>query len=164
MYETEEDLAELQGLLDRTYESAGRHLRSILSENLRLSAAEVCGLLPGVQIINLATVTRGFEPRVAPVDGQFFRGHFYFGSSPDSFRFRHIAYRPQVSASHTRGEKLAILVHGTAERIDMTAPDMQGFRKYLVEIYGGDWADWGSGAAYARIDAAKMFASRLPGG
>jgi hypothetical protein len=93
---------------------------------------------------------------VAPVDGLFYRGQFWFGSSPTSKRFIHIAQRPQVSAAHTRGETLAVMVHGTAATVDLDHSSTAGFREYLLEVYGGGWHDWGSGALYARIDPSYM--------
>jgi hypothetical protein len=48
-------------------------------------------------LLPLATVTADQRPLVGPVDGIFYRGSFYFGSAPDSIRFRHIRARPQVS-------------------------------------------------------------------
>jgi pyridoxamine 5'-phosphate oxidase-like protein len=158
--ETAEDLSELERLLDQSRVNAGEHLRSIFTEERRIPAEELVSLLVGVQVLNLATVTASCEPRVAPVDGLFYRGRFYFGSSPDSVRFRHLSKRPQVSASHTRGEELAILVHGTANRIDLGLSSHQGFRDYAIEVYGAGWHDWGAGAAYARIDPATMFTFR----
>lgn len=160
MHETKEDLRELELLLDESLANAGDHLRSIFTEERRIGAEDLVSLLRGVQVLNLATVTASCEPRVAPVDGLFFRGHFYFGSSPDSVRFRHLGARPEVSAAHTRGEELAVVVHGLARRIDTeTGPD-RGFRGYAIEVYGPEWENWGAGAAYARIDAAKMFTYR----
>jgi len=34
--------------------------------------------------------------------------------------------------------------------------------RYAVEVYGDGWLDWNAAASYARIEAATMFASRLP--
>lgn len=160
MHETAEDLRELQRLLDESHQSSGDHLRSIFTEDRRIGAEDLVSLLPGVQVLNLATVTESCEPRVAPVDGLFFRGRFYFGSSPDSIRFRHLNARPQVSAVHTRGEELAVIVHGRAARIDTEAEPYRGFRDYAIEVYGPEWENWGAGAAYARIDPVKMFTFR----
>jgi len=171
MYETPEDLAELQGLLDRSFARAGSHLLSIFDAERRLNAAQLCQILTGVRVLNLATVTASGEPRVGPVDGHFHRGRFYFGSSPDSLRFRHIRARPAVSAAHTIGEQLAVIVHGIATVIDMSSPEQVGLRAQLMETYGkdkaftdylaehhdGDWDGWFKGALYARIDAEKMF-------
>jgi hypothetical protein len=163
MHERPEDLIRLQTILDESYERGGEHLKSIFWEKKRLNAEQLAGLLPGVQILSLATVTAAGEPRVAPVDGLFFRGAFWFGSSPESFRFRHIRRRPAVSADHIRGEELAILVHGTAEVIDHNAPEHADFRNYCLETYGEKWLDFGPPAVYARIEAKTMFANTLGG-
>jgi hypothetical protein len=156
VHETPDDIDNLQQLLDHSYAHAGEHLRSIVTPDRRLAAKEVCALLRGVCVLNLATVTKRAEPRVAPVDGLFYRGRFWFGSSPTSRRFVHIARRPQVSAAHTRGEALAIFVHGDARVADLDLNATTGFREYLVEVYGDGWSDWGAGALYAHIDASHM--------
>ena len=170
MHETPDDLAKLQGLLDRSFARAGSHLLSIFDPSRRLDAAQLSEILSGVRVLNLATVTAKGEPRVGPVDGHFHRGRFYFGSSPESFRFKHIRARPAVSAAHTIGEELAVIVHGIATIIDVMSPDEEAFRAQLMETYGRDpaftgylkkhgmdWDDWFGGALYARIDAEKMF-------
>ena len=118
MHETDDDLRALQELLDRSHAGAGEHLRAIFDDERRIPAAELPALLPGVQVLALATVTARGEPRVAPVDGLFFRGRWHFGSSERSARFRHIRTRPAVSAAHIRGEELAVIVHGRAVEID----------------------------------------------
>jgi uncharacterized pyridoxamine 5'-phosphate oxidase family protein len=155
VHETPEDLRWLQDVLDRSHASAGAHLRSIFTDERRLSAEALSELLTGVQVLNVATVTAKGEPRVAPVDGLFYRGRWHFGSSKDSVRFRHLLRRPQVSASHTRGEELAVIVHGTAAMVD-PAED-EGFRAYLLEVYGRDWESWAGEAPYARIDPERMY-------
>jgi hypothetical protein len=76
MFETSEDLRALQQLLDVSYTGTGSHLRSIWGEDSRLDAEAVSAELSGVQVLDLATVTPRGEPRVAPVDGLFFRGKF----------------------------------------------------------------------------------------
>ena len=163
MHETPADLADLDRLLDESNRGAGPHLREIFHQDRRLSAAALAELLPGVQILSLATVTADCRPIAGAVDGLFFRGRFYFGSSPDSVRFRHLRARPQVSATHLRGEELAVVVHGTAHEIDPNALEHEAFRSYLEATYP-TWSEWGSGSPYARIDPTKMFAAWLPGG
>jgi nitroimidazol reductase NimA-like FMN-containing flavoprotein (pyridoxamine 5'-phosphate oxidase superfamily) len=162
MHETSTDLADLDRLLDASHRGAGPHLREIFHDDRRLTAAALAELLPGVQILSLATVTADCRPIAGAVDGLFFRGHFYFGSSPDSVRFRHLRARPQVSATHLRGEELAVVVHGTAHEIDPRAEEHSGFRSYVETTYQ-DWSEWGSDSPYARIDPTKMFAAWLPG-
>jgi hypothetical protein len=162
VHETAEDLRDLQALLDASYASAGSHLLSIHDPARRATALVLAGQLAGVRVLDVATVTAGGEPIVAPVDGLFYRGRFWFGSSPDSVRFRHIRARPAVSASHTVGEMLGVVVHGTAREVDVAAHE--GFGRYLIETYGGGWSDWGSGAAYAVIEPRAMFAFWNPQG
>ena len=167
MHETAEDLDRLQKLLDRSYHSAGAHLREVITPERRLAAAEVADALPGMRLLVLATVTHDGRPIAGPVDGVFYRGSFYFGSSPDSIRFKHIAQRPAVSATHLPGEELSVTVHGRAARIDVAAPEHAGFRSALLDIYvpryGTEWeAFLDSGPAYARIDADRMFTFSMP--
>jgi hypothetical protein len=158
MHETPEDIAALQRVIDASHAGAGRHLRSIFDDERRIPAAELPELLPGVQLLSLATVTAKGEPRVAPVDGLFFRGHFWFGSSHDSARFRHIRRNPAVSAAHTRGEEVAVIVHGRAHETPLD--ESHPFRAYCLEVYGDAWFEFGEGAAYARIEPERMFTFR----
>jgi hypothetical protein len=153
-------------LLDDSYASGGAHLRSIITPDRRLSASEVADRLQGMCLLVLATVTRDGRPRVGPVDSIFYRGSFYFGSSPDSVRWRHITARRQVSATHVPREQLAVTVHGVALPIDVSAEDSGGFRAALVGVYvpkyGADWEEFlDSGPVYARIDAERMFTLHL---
>lgn len=168
MHETPADLALLQGLLDRSYASAGAHLRSIITPERRLTAADLSSRLPGMCLLALATVTRDCRPLVGPVDGIFYRGAFYFGSSPDSVRLRHVASRPQVSATHLPSEALAVTVHGRAVPIDVRGEPAAGFRQALLDVYvpryGSQWEEFlDSGPAYARIDADRMFTLSMDG-
>jgi hypothetical protein len=160
MYETAEDLLELTELLDRSHARAGAHLRSIFTPERRIAADELVALLPGVQVLNLATVTRACAPRVAPVDGLFYRGRFWFGSAAASVRFVHLRERPQVSASHTRGEELAVIVHGTVALIDRGDPAHVGFAAYYREVYGFGWEEWDLPVQFARIDASRLYTYR----
>jgi hypothetical protein len=160
MFETPNDLRELTELLDRSYARAGDHLRSIFTPERRIAAGDLVALLPGVQVLNLATVTRACAPRVAPVDGLFYRGQFWFGSAAASVRFTHLRERPQVSASHTRGEELAIVVHGTAALIDTGDPAHAGFADYYRDVYGFGWNEWDIPVQFARIDGSRLYTYR----
>jgi hypothetical protein len=163
MQETTEDLARLQALLDASYASAGRHLRDVITPERRLTAEQVCERLEGMTLLSLATVSTDGRPLVGPVDGIFYRGSYYFGSAPDSMRFRHIRNNPHVSATHLPGEELAVTVHGRAAFIDIGSPEEAGFRAALLGIYAPRYgAEWEtefleSGPMYARIDPYRMF-------
>ncbi len=158
MQETPEDIATLQALIDSSYASAGEHLLRIHTPERRLSAEQVAARLTGMVLLTLATVTRDGRPLAGPVDGVFHRGAFHFGSAPDSMRFRHIARRPYVSAVHLPGEELSVTVHGRAVPVDIRE-DIE-FRQVLIDIYGEQWIAQMSdgGAAFARIEAERMYA------
>jgi uncharacterized pyridoxamine 5'-phosphate oxidase family protein len=159
VYETEEDRRALQELLDASYARAGSHLRSIWGEETRLGADELSAELPGVQVLDLATVTPRGEPRVAPVDGFFFRGRFWFGSAESSLRFRNIRANPAVSAAITRGlETFLVIVHGDAVETDPRGSEAGGFARYPREVYDFDWDAAFPNAPYARIEARTLLA------
>ncbi|MFN2591981.1 MAG: pyridoxamine 5'-phosphate oxidase family protein [Candidatus Dormibacteria bacterium] len=167
MHETPGDLAKLKELLDRSHAAGGPHLRSIITPERRLKAAELTERLQGMCLLVLATVTADGRPLNGPVDGIFYRGAFHFGSAPNSFRLRHIRARPQVSATYLPGEELSVTVHGTAVPVDVQDPANAGFRQTLVDIYvpryGADWEQFlDSGPSYIRIEADKMFTFHMP--
>lgn len=159
MYETDHELRRLDELLDASYARAGSHLRGIWGPETRLDAKSLSAELVGVQVLDLATVTPRNEPRVAPVDGFFHRGRFWFGSSPISTRFRNIRANPAVSAAVTRGlETFLVIVHGVAVETDPRGPEAGGFADYAREVYDFDWDAAHPGAAYAWIDARTLLA------
>lgn len=167
VYETEDDLVWLQALLDRSYDGAGDHLRSITTPARRIPAVELGELLPGVQILDVATVTASGRPRVGPVDGLFFRGRFYFSSSKTSLRYRNLRARPQVSAAHTRGEAMSFVVHGLARLFSLHDSGEAAFRRYCFEVYvplyGESWKDFAGSddIFYAVIEPDLMFTFRM---
>ncbi len=162
MHETPDDLTELQGLLDRSYDAAGPHLREVITPDRRLNAEAVSAALSGMRLLVLATVTSDGRPIAGPVDGIFYRGRFHFGSSPASVRFRHIRQRPWVSATHLPGEELSVTVHGKAVPVEVASAEHTGFRAALLGVYvpryGPGWeAFLDSGPVYARIDPTRMY-------
>jgi uncharacterized pyridoxamine 5'-phosphate oxidase family protein len=160
MHERDDDIDALQRLLDDSYRRMGEHMRSIHTPERRVMAADLVRILRGVRVLDLATVNARCEPRVGPVDGLFYRGEFWFGSSQTSVRFRHLRERPSVSGSHTVGESFAVVVHGVAQEVDARKADGGAFLDYLHEIYP-DWDEWNpldNPPAYARIEARRMYA------
>jgi hypothetical protein len=159
MYETDDDLAAVQELLDASYARANEHLRGIWGPETCLDARELSDELQAIQVLDLATVTPRGEPRVAPVDAFFYRARFWFGSSPFSARFRNIRANPAVSGSITRGgETFLVLVHGTAVEVDPRGPEADGFARMPRELYDFDWDSAHPGAPYARIEPATLLA------
>ena len=168
MHERPEDLEAMQAVIDASYAHATAHLLGIHEPERRLDAAAVAEQLTGMRLLTLATSTRDGRPITGPVDGIFYRGLFHFGSSPDSVRFRHIRERPDVSATHLPGEHLAVTVHGTAEVVDVAAPEHAEFRQTLVDIYfpryGDAWLPILEGGAFAGIRPRRMFTFSMPDG
>jgi len=168
MHETADDLAALQALIDRSYAGAGEHLLRIHTPDRRVDANELVERLQGMCLLVLATTSADGRPIAGPVDGIFLRGHFYFGSAPDSVRLRHIAKRPDVSATHIPAEEFAVTVHGRAVPVDLKQEAGGEFRQTLIDIYvpryGESWVDdfLDTGPIYARIDAERMFAFHMP--
>jgi nitroimidazol reductase NimA-like FMN-containing flavoprotein (pyridoxamine 5'-phosphate oxidase superfamily) len=167
MNERPEDLAELQAVLDHSYEEAGPHLRDVTTPDRRLDAAQLTERLTGMRLLVLATSTRDGRPINGPVDGIFHRGRFHFGSSPQSLRFRHLRERPAVSATHLPDESFAVTVHGDAELIDVHAAEHADFKRTVLDIYvpryGEQWAEMlDNGAWYARINPRRMFTFSMP--
>jgi uncharacterized pyridoxamine 5'-phosphate oxidase family protein len=163
VHESPADLLDLQAILDRSYDTAGLHLKSILSPPGLLSASELVNELRGVCVLHLATISRAGSPIVAPVDGLFFRGSFWFGSAENSVRFRHIRRDGRVSGSFARGQELTVLIRGVAKEIDKSESESKAFREYNREVYGSEWDSWGywSSNPYAKIETERMYASRV---
>jgi hypothetical protein len=74
MLETRQEIDRLQALLDASMVGAGAHLRGIIDEQRRLSAAQVCERLRGMCLLVLGTSTADGRPLVGPVDGYFLQG------------------------------------------------------------------------------------------
>jgi nitroimidazol reductase NimA-like FMN-containing flavoprotein (pyridoxamine 5'-phosphate oxidase superfamily) len=163
MHEDPEDIAGLQDLLDRSYAAAGEHLRGIHTPRRRLTAADLVSRLQGMRLLVLATVSSAGRPVTGPVDGVFHRGSFYFGTSADAIRWRHLRRNQAVSATHLPSEDWAVVVHGVAVPVDTSRAHPNGLRATLLEVYtpryGPQWEQFlDSGPVYARIEAERMFA------
>jgi general stress protein 26 len=169
MLETPEDISRLQQLLDRSADTAGLHMQSIITGERRLSADQLCQRLQGMKLLVVATVTADGRPLAGPVDGYFLHGSFYFGSGRDSVRMRHLAARPAVSASHLPGDDLGVTVHGRAELFDMKDPAHGELRQAMLDHYlprqGPEFEVWldEADSVGARIVAEKMFTFAVEG-
>ena len=163
MLETPGELDDLQRLLDRSAAGGGPHLRGILTDERRLSAARLTERLPGMKLLVVATVTADGRPLAGPVDGYFLHGSFWFSSARNSVRMRHLAARPGVSATHLPGEELAVSVHGRAELFDLRDPACAELRQAMLDWYvprqGPAFETWLDqlDAVGARIVAEKIF-------
>jgi hypothetical protein len=167
MKETAAELAALQELLDRSAAGGGPHLSGIIDAERRLSAAQLCERLTGMRLLTVATVTADGRPLTGAVDGYFLHGMWYFSTSPDSVRMRHLRARPAISATHLPDESLQVSVHGRAELFELADPFhgamlKQAMLDHYVPIQGPSFEEWidnnqDEGAGGARIVAEKMF-------
>lgn len=164
MHETPEELERLQRLLDESAAAAGPHMSSIITDERRLSAEQVCERMQGMCLLVLATVTADGRPIAGPVDGYLLHGSLYFSSGRDSVRMRHLAVRPAVTATHLPSEALAVTVHGRAALFDMSGPDGNELRAAMLAHYlplqgpaFEEWLDASEEVVGARIAADKMF-------
>ena len=153
MYETTEDLDKLQALIDRSFEKAGVHLRSIFRPpDYSLSARQLSTFFRGKRQVALATVTARGEPRVSPIDVLLVRGHFYFGTSIHAARIRHLRKRPAVSLAYFEADDVAIVVHGVAMLIEFEHPDFVTIDREFMTIYGGTPSTREEGSIYVRLE------------
>jgi hypothetical protein len=155
VYETPDELAELQSLLDRSFAAASAHLTSIMEPQRRLSAERLVADLPSPAVLNIATVTARGEPRISAVDGHFIRGHWYFTTSGVSPKARQLRARPAVSASYTPRDGYGVFCHGHVVELERGA-ERQMLIDHFAETYGQSPEEFGIGVFYARIDATWM--------
>lgn len=160
MEEDARELQWLQDLLDRSYADGGEHLRGIHTERARLTAADLAQHLQGMVVLVVATVTADGRPLTGPVDSFFFHGRFHFGTSPQAIRARHLAKRPQISATHVRGEELVVTVHGRVRPLDLRGADAE-FADLTRRHYGTGWDEWEDDPVAWAIEPDRMFAADM---
>jgi hypothetical protein len=169
MYEDSEDMVALQFLLDDTADSAGPHLKSIVTADRRLNAADLVAQLNDYCLLSLATVSSLGQPLVSPVDAIFYRGYFYFSTGESAVRRRHLDRDPRVSGSFVPRPEFAVTVHGVATVVDHHVEAMAEFRSMLVQVFvpyfGAGFASFvDETPSYYRIDAHKMYCYWRPTG
>jgi general stress protein 26 len=159
MHETQDDLATLQDLLDRSIARAGEHLRGIITPGKRtLSAGQVAQALDAMAVLVVATTTAAGEPRTSAVDGHFLRGHWVFTTSGTAAKAHHLRVRPAVSVTHVDGERLGVFTHGTAEFLTPDSPDFAQVETHLTAHYGASPSSWGPEIVYVRVQPTWMVA------
>lgn len=161
VHETAEEVERLQALLDATRARAGEHLLGIFEGPgpfRRLDAAELVERLTGMRLLSVATVNSRGQPRVAPVDGHFHRGRFFFGSPSNAYKLRHLRANPAISAVHYEGERLYVQVHGTARLFTVGDPDFADLDARWKQHYGGSVTGLGQGMYLVRIEPERMLA------
>jgi pyridoxine/pyridoxamine 5'-phosphate oxidase len=151
MKETSEEVGELQRLLEAAYERSTEHLREIISDERRLTAAELVEVLQGMRVLNLATVTAKGEPRISAVDGHFLHARWVFTTSAQAAKARQLKARPAASISYVDGERIGVFSHGQVEFLTTDHPDFAEIEAHLVAHYGSSPSTWADEIAYCRL-------------
>jgi general stress protein 26 len=141
MFETPDELARLQALLDASHTRATEHLREIINDDRTLSARHIADLLTGMKVISAATVTAGGEPRISAMDGHFLHGTWTFSTSRTSAKARHLVRRPAVSIAHVDGEALAVFSHGHV--VELAGDELAAVDAHWTSHYGSSPLSWG---------------------
>jgi general stress protein 26 len=150
MKETPEEVTVLQTLLDRSHAAATGHLRSIINEDRRLTAADLVSLLTGMKVISVATVTAAGAPRISAMDGHFLHGTWSFSTSGTAAKARHMRARPDVSVAHVDGEEMALFSHGRVEEMAAGDDDWDETVAHWTEHYGSSPLSWGDDIRFYR--------------
>ncbi len=158
MYETEEELNELQFLLDRSMDNAGAQVRSIFRDEHRLSAPQLSIHMRGIKQVAAATVSSKGEPRVAPIDSVLFHGKFYLSTDLKSLRAQHLRKRPAVSLTYFESADPVIMVHGVATFIEKDHPSFAGLDSGWIKAYGKSILELSGTVVFIRVEPKTMLA------
>jgi hypothetical protein len=150
MRETPDEIAALQDLIDRSFDTASAHLRGIMEPQRRLTAEQLVADVPSPAVLNVATVTRSGEPRLSALDGHFLHGRWHFTTAGDSPKAVHLRARPAVSASYTPRDGYGIFCHGRATLL--AGDERQQLIEHCTRVYGQSPENFGDGIAYVRIE------------
>jgi len=161
MYETDEEIARLQRLLNDSMSKAGSHVRSIFSPDHWLSARQVCGFMQGVKQVSVATVNSKEEPRVAPVDSVLFHGKFFISTDMRSFRARHLQKNPHMSLTYFESADPVIIASGKADFVNKDDPDFASLDSEWVKTYGQSILKLSDMVVFIRLNALTMLAYSL---
>ncbi len=164
MRETAKELATLQALIDRSHERTKPHMRAITDpDKYALSASQVVKLLDGMKTVAVAAPAPNGDPLVAPMDGWFLHGKFFFSSSGDSIRIKGLRKRPRASIAYFDGEKFLINAHGPVVLMFKGHPDVDEIDETFKKHYSSSAFDWSDEGVYVRLDADRFFTySRTP--
>jgi len=160
MFETDDELATLDALIEKSFAGAGEHLTGIITDDRRLSARDLVRYLEGTRHFVVATVTKSGEPRCSAVDGLFLHGHLWFTTSGDSWKARHLEERSPLSAAHVVGDDVGVFIHGHARIVRGGPGEADAIRHYWTELYESspeDWVETPGDSRYIQVNATSLF-------
>lgn len=157
VYESAEDIAELQALLDRTFSRMNQHMADIVKPERRLSARQVVAYLQGIKHVAFATVNERGEPRVAPLDGVFIRGRFHVSTGGRAARLRDLRRQARCSLTHFAGDDIAVTVNGAAVVMEHDHAEIAAIEPVYLDLYGSTPFSWGEGVVIIRVEPTSMW-------
>jgi uncharacterized pyridoxamine 5'-phosphate oxidase family protein len=157
MFETDQELDQLQSMFDAHLANANPHMLAIITPDRRLTARQVATYLQGTKHVAFATVTSKCEPRVSPLDSLFIHGRFTMGTGVEATKLRHLRRSPACSLVHVDGDRVAVAANGTVEWITREHPDHDEIHRVWTETYKSDPYSWGE-IAFFRLQPVSMWA------
>ncbi len=162
VYETDRELDELQGLLDRSFASSSAHLTSIMTPERRLDGRRLAGDLTDTAVLDVATVTAAGEPRISAVDGHFVHARWHFTTAGDSPKARQLRARPAISAAYTPRDGYGVFCHGRARFLAAQTPEFDELRAHWIGVYGAAPETLGPDIAYVQVVPTWLVAFAMP--
>ncbi len=156
MFENEAELAELQRLLDASFDRAGGNLLSTFDASNRLSAIQLSGF-QGVRLVAVATVNSKGEPRAGPRSAAFLHGRFYLAANTASLMVKRLATKPAVGMTYFE-DHLLIIGHGKAVPLRKGSSGFEEVRPEWEKASKGGRDALGGIDLFIRVDAANMLA------
>ncbi|MDQ2952294.1 MAG: pyridoxamine 5'-phosphate oxidase family protein, partial [Chloroflexota bacterium] len=134
------------------------HMRAITQpDKYALTAKQVVRLLEGMKTVAVAAPSPRGDPLVAPMDGWFLHGKFFFSSSGDAVRIKGLRRLPRASIAYFEGERFLINAHGRVVLMFAGLPEAAEIDAMFKEHYGGSAFDWSHEGVYVRLDADRFF-------
>ena len=155
MFETPEELTDLQSLLDESSVTTGGGLAGF-DRTQRLSAKQLAGFR-GVRLVAVASVNRKGEPRVAPRAAAFLHGKFYLAANSKSVTVQRLRARPDVAISYFENHFL-LLGHGTVTFLAKGEARFVIIRKEWEKAFNGGKDALKSEDLFLRVDAVHLVA------
>lgn len=157
VFESDDELDEMQRLFDETLARANPHMASIVNEERRLTARQVAAYLQGTRHVAFSTVSPEGEPRVSPLDALFIHGRFTMSTGLRATKVRHLRANPHCSAVHMDGDRIAVVANGTVEWITRDHPDHDEIHQAWTDTYRSDPYTWGD-VVFFRLKPVTMWA------
>jgi hypothetical protein len=156
LFETEQELAGLQRLLDESFQRAGERHYAIWEPGNTLTAVQLSGFR-GIKLMAIATVNSDGEPRVAPRSAAFLHGKFYLAANTASVMIKRLSRKPLVGITYFENH-LMIVAHGKAVPFRRGTPGFDALSPEWERAFMGGASALEGVDILIGVDAANMLA------